>query len=77
MALLTAISIGSRTARGRWSRTHVARFGAEIVRQARQLDKDEHMIESFMLLGSWEVFHRLLALNPSLMDALRLCRHMH
>ena len=51
----------------------ICETGAQIVHEAKQTDRTEHRIESFMLLGSWEVFNHLLALNPSLMEAIRLC----
>ena len=50
--------------------------GYQIFREARKADKTEDGIESMMLLSSWEVFHRPVVLNPSLMLAIRLCRRM-
>ena len=53
----------------------ICETGAQIVHEAMQAD-GEHGIESFHLLSSLEVFNNLLALNPSLMDAIRLCGRM-
>jgi hypothetical protein len=49
-----------------------------MVDEAKRANKDpKRCNESFEILTSWEVFNHLVRLNPSLLEAIKICHQRH